>query len=240
MIQKHVYGRSDQGQRREQNEDSFLIDKMRSLFAVADGLGGLPGGKEVSQRVVQLIEEAVFPSDDREVALQSLSNIISKINKITVKEGEIAYPFTGFGTTLSIGQIIGHTLNFCHIGDSAIFMLRGGKLEKLTLDHTMESDFILENGESARHLMPREYPHTLTRCMGQSNEITIDTGTIELEPFDRLLFCTDGLNKVVSEIHIQKMLAKASTAESAANSLIEIANTNGGPDNITVIACFIR
>jgi protein phosphatase len=108
-------------------------------------------------------------------------------------------------------------------------------MEKLTLDHTMEQEWIAERGEAARATMPPEMTHTLTRCIGQNAELQIDQGTHQLKSGDRLLLCTDGLNKVLPESIIRDTLLHASSPESACEELTQLANQNKGPDNITTI-----
>jgi protein phosphatase len=164
-----------------------------------------------------------------------LTELINGINEIVAKEGLEAHPFTGTGSTLTIGQIVGDQLLIGHIGDSAAYVLRGEDLEKLTIDHTMAQELINREGESARAVMPKEYSHTLTRCVGQGETLRVDNARITIEPSDRLLLCTDGLDKVISSGAIKEALARKQSPEEACHQLTQMANDNEGPDNITVI-----
>ncbi|MGB0743552.1 MAG: PP2C family protein-serine/threonine phosphatase, partial [Opitutales bacterium] len=107
--------------------------------------------------------------------------------------------------------------------------------EKLTIDHTMEQELIDEHGEAARKHMPREYPHTLTRCIGQEGQLRVDQTRVQLEVGDRVLLCTDGLNKVVPTSEITEILGANLGPDEIAIKLTEMANERSGPDNITVI-----
>ncbi|MBT64330.1 MAG: hypothetical protein CML13_14080 [Puniceicoccaceae bacterium] len=237
-MQVTSYGTSDQGKVRHANEDSLFLNDTHQFYAVADGLGGLPGGAETSQRIVQLLEQTMRSVDSKEERVD-LTDLIVGINQIVAKEGFEAHPFTGAGSTLTIGQIVGDQLLIGHVGDSAAYLLRGEALEKLTTDHTMEQELIERQGESARAIMPPEYPHTLTRCVGQGEILNVDSTQITVETGDRLLLCTDGLNKVLSDEAIKEELTRKQSPKETCQQLIHMANDNEGPDNITVIVVHI-
>jgi len=233
-MQVTSYGTTDRGQVRHSNEDAFYVDDAHQLYAVADGLGGLPGGAEMSERIVELIAHTLSKVDSVEERVD-LGELIIGINQIVAKEALDAHPFTGSGSTLTIAQIISDQLLIGHVGDSAAYLLRSGTLEKLTIDHTMEQELIQRRGESARAYMPPEYPHTLTRCVGQGESLRVDQTRIHVEAGDRLLLCTDGLNKVLRPEEIEAALAEAPAPKAACQSLTRLANANEGPDNITII-----
>ncbi|MEO0510137.1 MAG: protein phosphatase 2C domain-containing protein [Verrucomicrobiota bacterium] len=229
---------TDRGQVREFNEDAFFIDDVHQVYAVADGLGGLPGGADASKRIVALLGQSMEHIDAKEERFD-LAELIIGINQIISKEGMSAHPFTGSGSTLTLCQIVADQLLIGHVGDSAIYLLRKNQLKKLTIDHTMEQKLIDQHGEEAREFMPPEYPHTLTRCVGQKEDLRVDQTRMSIEPGDRILLCTDGLNKVVSEDEINTVLSEGDDLESISVTLAKKANAKDGPDNITVITLFI-
>lgn len=238
-MQIHTHGMTDRGMTRSINEDALFIDEDHNIFAVADGLGGLPGGAEASSRIVELLAKTFSKVDAAEERVD-LAELIIGINRIVADEGLLAHPFTGSGSTLTISQIIKDQCLIAHVGDSALYLLRDGEFNKVTIDHTMEQEFIERMGEGARSVMPPEYPHTLTRCVGQDKELRVDQTRLSLQSGDRLLLCTDGLNKVLSEDTIKSMLADGNQPDVIAKRLIENANEAGGPDNITLIALIIE
>lgn len=238
-MQISSHGISDPGKVRKANEDSFLIDDAHQVFAVADGLGGLPGGAEASQRIVELLKQT-YQHVDADEERADLGELITGINRILTKEGHKAHPFSGFGSTLTIVQLISDQLLIGHVGDTAAYHLRNDDFNKVTIDHTMEQEFIERAGESARQMMPPEYPHTLTRCVGQNDELRIDQSRLTIASGDRLLICSDGLNKVVAKQDIQTALAADASPQSICQGLVDHANAQGGPDNITVIVVFIK
>ncbi|MGB0415506.1 MAG: PP2C family protein-serine/threonine phosphatase [Coraliomargarita sp.] len=232
------FGNSDPGLVRETNEDALFIDEANQVFAVADGLGGLPGGAQASQRIVELLDET-FAGLDANEERPDLGELVIQINRIIAYEGMNEHPFTGSGSTLTVGQIIGDQLLIAHVGDSAVYILHEDGFEKLTIDHTMEQELLDRIGESARKTMPPEYPHTLTRCIGQIDELRVDQTRLKLQPGDRILFCSDGLNKVVTEDHMVTTLQSSDDPEVICAQLIADANANRGPDNITTIILII-
>ncbi|MEM8868214.1 MAG: protein phosphatase 2C domain-containing protein [Verrucomicrobiota bacterium] len=234
-----AYGITDRGLVRQKNEDALFINEAHKVFAVADGLGGLPGGADASQRIVELLKQT-YQSVDSVEEYVNLAQLIVGINKIISQESSSKHPLTGSGSTLTIGQVVERQLMLAHVGDSALYHLRNGELKKLTIDHTMEQEVIDRMGESARSSIPPEYPHTLTRCVGQEHELLVDQTRIQLQAGDRLLLCTDGLNKVLPIEHIQEALAAETDPKAICENLVQQANANHGPDNITIITVLIR
>lgn len=234
-MQIRLAGLTDTGLVRPTNEDAFLIDEAHQVYAVADGLGGLPGGAETSARIVQLVQ-TTFDKIGLMNARPNLADLVIEINRIIVREGLEAHPFTGSGSTLTIGQLVENSLYIAHVGDSAAYIQHSDTLEKLTNDHTMAQELIDRIGESARATMPPEYPHTLTRCIGQDDtELRVDQTRVRIESGDRILFCSDGLNKVLSDDEIHVLLKTGDEPASICQQLVDAANKNKGPDNITII-----
>ncbi|PXA03397.1 hypothetical protein DDZ13_11925 [Coraliomargarita sinensis] len=237
-MQIHAHALTDQGQIRHENQDAYFMDEVNQVYAVADGLGGLPGGAEASRRIVELLQASSERLRVQEASVD-LAEFIIGINQIVASESMESHPMTGSGSTLTLCQITDNQLQIGHVGDSAAYLLRDGKLQKLTVDHTLEQELINEHGEKARQHMPPEYPHTLTRCIGQENELRVDQTSVQLQSGDRILLCTDGLNKVVAETEIAQTLGADLDPEEITRRLTETANAQSGPDNITIITLIL-
>jgi serine/threonine protein phosphatase PrpC len=239
-MQLSSHGITDPGHVRDSNEDAFLIDEAHQVFAIADGLGGLPGGSDASQRIVELLQQTYRDIDAAEERAD-IGDLILRIHRIVAQEGIEAHPFTGWGSTLTLAQIIGDQLLIGQVGDSAAYHLHHQQLEKITIDQTMEQALIDRLGETAHQIMPAEYPHTLTQCIGQHTEAPRVAQTRRtLSSGDRLLLCSDGLNKVVSFEAIQTRLQLNESPAVISQQLIDSAKAHGGADNITVIVIFIQ
>jgi protein phosphatase len=237
-MQINAFGLTDTGRVRDENQDAYFIDAAHNVFAVADGLGGLPGGADASRRIVELLHQSMGRINSEEERFD-LAELIIGINKIISKESQVAHPITGSGSTLTLCQILEDQLFIGHVGDSATYLSRDGKFEKLTIDHTMAQELVDKHGESALEFMPQEYPHTLTRCIGQEGELRVDQTRIKLQSGDRIMLCTDGLNKVVPESEIADIVGAQLEPEQICTQLKDKANANQGPDNITVITLFL-
>ena len=232
-------GRTDRGQVREANEDAFFANPEAGVFAVADGLGGLPGGADASRRIVELLAESHGPAPSA-TPPDDLGEHIIAINHVVARESAEAHPFTGAGSTLTLLRLRGGEGSVAHVGDSAAYHWRDGELRKVTTDHTMEQEWRNRYGVTSVAEMPPEFPHTLTRCVGQSGELRVDQTRFPVIAGDRLLLCTDGLHKVLPPDTLGETLASGATAAAIADRLIELANAREGPDNITLIAILLH
>ena len=232
-------GRTDRGLVRDANEDAFYSDPEAGVFAVADGLGGLPGGAEASRRIVTLLRESYGPQRSTTPPADLGEHIIA-INHVVARESAEAHPFTGAGSTLTLLRLRGGECSVAHVGDSAVFHLRDGELRKVTIDHTMEQEWLKRHGGGALAEMPPEFPNTLTRCIGQSGELRVDQTRFPVAPGDRLLLSTDGLHKVIDADTLRETLSASAGAATIADRCIALANANGGPDNVTLIAVLLH
>lgn len=230
-----AYGDSDKGKVRNENEDAFLVDASKAFFAVADGMGGLPGGANASKKTILNLESFITGNTGK-LRPEDLYDFVKKVNQELAVEGNEKHPFIGWGTTLSLCRIQENLCQIIHVGDSAIYRVRDRYLQKLTVDHTMEHRYINDRGEGARALMPEEYAHTLTRCIGQNERLRLDQKFVKLEAQDLIMLCTDGLTKYVDDEDIRQALVSNHSVEKAIKQLIKAANDAGGDDNITVIA----
>lgn len=237
-MQIDAFGLTDIGRVRQENQDAFFIDEAHQVYAVADGLGGLPGGADTSRRIVELLRESMSRINAHAKRFD-LAEFIIGINQIIAREAVAAYPMTGSGSTLTLCHVVEGQLLIGHVGDSAAYLLREGSLEKLTIDHTLEQELIDQHGEEARKHMPPEYPHTLTRCIGQEVELRVDQTRVALQAGDRILLCTDGLNKVVPMAEIARSLESDLSPEEISIDLTRNANAKSGPDNITTVTLIL-
>lgn len=233
-----AYGLTDRGLMRDENEDNLFMDEFRHVFAVADGLGGLPEGSRASTVAVTRLRELV-----EELGLDAPLNFqycVDIIQQAVCEAGKDIADEIGMATTLTIAQIIGKTLRIGHVGDSGVFLYRDHRQEQLTVDHTMAQDIIDRMHASERVSIPEYYHHTLTRCVGQTGDIDVDIYEYELHRGDRLLLYTDGVTKTWKDSELTASFNLASEPAALAHQIIDVANQRGGPDNITAIALFIE
>ena len=243
-----ICGKTDIGLKRKNNEDTYLIvtkDKnvqdYGMLFAVADGMGGHAYGEVASKMACEGLAEYYnkeqSPSNESDFHHAKLHHLIQTIlrshNQI-LRESEKNLRFKGMGTTLSALVLLKGKALIAHVGDSRIYRLRQGRLEQLTVDHTM-AQFLMEVGE----IVPEEavkHParHVLTQVMGADIE-EIDTRVETLAPGDLFLLCSDGMYDMVTDDDMLKILLTPSSVQAVCDQLLGAAIENGGKDNVTIV-----
>jgi serine/threonine protein phosphatase PrpC len=227
---------SDVGRARSGNEDSYFCG--RTVFAVADGLGGHQGGEVASAAAVAPL--AAF--DDRELATpteaaEALAAAIQEANSAILDRALGDPSLWGMGTTMTAAAITadGH-LQLAHVGDSRAYLLRDGALEQLTTDHTVVGELVRRGRLTPELAAVHPERSILTRAVGLDPRIPVDTpDPLDLRPGDQYLLCSDGLTEVVADPTIAELLSTNEDGSAACRSLIDAANEAGGPDNITVV-----
>ena len=226
---------SDIGLVRETNEDSYVCDPPH-LFIVADGMGGHVAGEIASKLAVTTVNSYIqehVGKDNFEVLLkQAITQANTSIYQMALSKED----FTGMGTTVTALYVDGETMYWGHVGDSRIYLMRNGRLNQITDDHSLVWELV-QSGNITRdeaHVHPKR--NMLTRAVGTSCLITVDTGFVQWQQGDIVLMCTDGLTNMVSEEEICMLLQrKDCDIVSMLNQLVIQSKDAGGFDNITVV-----
>ncbi len=241
---------TDVGKKREANEDNFLVDKALSLFIVADGMGGHASGEVASQLAVHEFRNAVeagretvegYAKDERAVRPQDvltlLEGAVQTAGQAVYHKGQAEPEKRGMGTTTSALLIAGDRGFIAHVGDSRIYMLRGGQVVQLTEDHSLVNELIRrgrvtkENFDTSPY---KAYKNAVTRAVGVYETVQGDTIDFEILPGDQFLLCSDGLHAYLNDQRIVDSL-KGDDVKALPKKLIDLANAGGGHDNITAI-----
>lgn len=235
------FGKTDVGLVRKHNEDHYLICDKCCVYAVADGLGGLPKGSLASELAIKELENILKEGLYSTLEALPFDTIFARINDAIHQVGHTVDEHVGIGTTLTVAQCVGDKLYVGHVGDTEALVYRGEACFKLTKDHTMAQQILdgLKPGAAMPKIPPYFY-HTLTRCLGPHATILTDMASFDLRKDDRILLISDGVSKVINEDELKKVSLKASEPKALCEQIIKIANTNGGPDNITAIAVFVH
>jgi serine/threonine protein phosphatase PrpC len=221
-----VAGASDPGRKRRRNEDSFVIDP--PLFAVADGIGGAQAGEIASK----LAASAVRSSDRGR-----LEDLIQEANRRVHQRSVEDAAASGMGTTLTVAEIVGERVSIGHVGDSRAYLVRAGKLEQLTEDHTLVGELVRSGKLTPEEAESHPQRSVITRALGTDPDVDVDTFAVEPRPGDLFLLCSDGLTTMVDDRTIERVVEdKRGDLEGLVNALIRAANKGGGEDNITVVA----
>lgn len=219
---------TDIGLVRARNEDSAYAGSR--VLAVADGLGGHPGGERASAAAVA----ALAALDDAEITdpLAALAGAFSRAGE-TLRELALADPgLEGLGTTLTAVLWSGSQLALGHVGDSRAYLLRDGELFLLTQDHTYVRSLVAEGKLSEQEAAVHPQRQLLLRALDAATDSEPDLSLHAVQARDRYLLCTDGLHGVVAEPEVQAALAAAASPAGAAGDLIALATAAGAPDNV--------
>ncbi len=234
---------SDVGLRRANNQDSLALAVASSqeqwqqkghLFMVADGMGAHAAGELASRLATSIVPLTYHKLNDRPPPA-ALAEAIRDANNQIHNRGQASEDFRGMGTTFSSLVILPQGAVVAQVGDSRVYRLRGHRLEQLSFDHSLVWEM-----RAAGRLPPDDVPtyipkNIITRCLGPNAEVQVDLeGPFPIEPGDTFLLCSDGLSGQVKDEEIGKVLACLPPSD-AVRSLVDLANLNGGPDNITVI-----
>jgi len=231
----YAAGSSDQGRVRQRNEDSMLVMPERSLFAVADGMGGHRGGEVASSLAIDALEDAfarnafegrVHTEGEVPRRARELAAAVHMTNDCVRAMALADRELSDMGTTLVAARFSPNKqrLYIGHVGDSRCYRLRGGAFRQLTTDHTM-----------AALGMKGPRSNDLFQAIGTSPGVMIDLIVDKPQDDDLYLLCSDGLSKMLSDERVRELLLEHEDVEAALAALIREANELGGNDNITVI-----
>jgi serine/threonine protein phosphatase PrpC len=227
---------TDIGRVRPENEDSFLCNDTHQIYAVADGIGGLPSGGQASEMAVDVLGQ-IFAKYQTGLPVDYQS-VVEQINDKVFLLGRVLSPQFGIGSTLTFAHLTGIKLNIGHVGDSAALRVRSKQIEQLTTDHTIENEMREREarGESLSLLM--ENRNALTRCIGQPPPILAHCSKHTVLPHDRYLLCSDGITRYIAIAEIEEIILQSAEPKDVAQTLINRANERGGLDNSTAVVLF--
>lgn len=233
---------TDAGKVRSQNEDAVVADEEGRFAALADGMGGHRAGEIASRIAIDIVSSSIrtrlLNPEPLTVARAEalIASEIAAANSAVLQAASTQDAYRGMGTTLVLAIWHDAGITYGHVGDSRLYVLRAGKLQQLTRDHSIVQEQ-LERGaitrEQARHALNR---NVLTRAVGIDPVVTADIRSTAVEPGDVFLLCSDGLTDMLRDSVIQSILRSfADDAHAAANRLVAAANGAGGFDNISVV-----
>ena len=239
-----IAGITDTGLRREYNQDHIGFDQGLGIAVLADGMGGHKAGEVAAHMAVKHVQEKLqkFALQENSVSITSsqllefVSNTISASNSEIWQAQEAEEAYKGMGTTIVAALIRGTHIYVGHVGDSRMYLYRERTVRRLTKDHSLVQDLIDRGFYTEREARSANVGHVVTRAMGTREDVEVDTKAVELQPYDLLLLCSDGLTDMVSDWQIAETITDSiADLDRAAQNLIDLANQNGGKDNISVI-----
>jgi protein phosphatase len=241
-VKVESFGMTNLGMVRAVNQDSYLIDDDANMYIVADGMGGHAGGEIASQICVKEISKYIRAMGSSETSDNKIfGNLYKAINIASAKiyERGLEEPnLKGMGTTASVLKIIGKRAYMGHVGDSRIYLIRSGFIYRLTTDHSLVGEQVRAGLITEEEASTHKLRNIITRSVGYQESEEVDTEVLDLANDDLLILCSDGLHGKVDEREIAKLCCEKNVK--AVTHLIDMANSRGGEDNITVIVLNIK
>lgn len=239
---------TDPGVVRSHNEDSIVSDAVMGLAVLADGMGGYNAGEVASGMATTVIASEMESSlkrlrpfdvdtaSGRPFGHQLLLEHIAKANTSIYQAAQSQPQYSGMGTTLVAGLFYDNVVAFAHIGDSRAYRLRDGEFTQITKDHSLLQEQIDSGMITAEQARYSHNKNLVTRALGIDPMVDTELKQYDTRPGDIYLLCSDGLNDMVSDEDIGATLeALSANLKLAAQQLVQMANDNGGRDNVSVI-----
>ena len=239
-------GKTDVGIVRTNNEDNLGYDTRAGIFVVCDGMGGQAAGERASKIAVDTVLTYFGPAakagDNRVVGAtfdgvseraNALARAIQLANQTICEEAALNPAQTGMGSTIVAVLVEGNLCSIANVGDSRVYLVRGGTIQQLTSDHSLLMEQVRRGLMTAEEAEQSALQNVIVRALGSEEIIESDLADHELLPGDILLLCSDGLTRRLKDESILEILSRTPDLNQACDQLIEAAKAAGSDDNIT-------
>ncbi len=257
----HVFGKTDVGRTREHNEDSFVVADLNtmnatlqpevrthapgalgSLFMVADGMGGAAAGEIASAMATEVVLQELesrwraAASHDSETFARAIKGAAETANARIHRYASEHPENRGMGTTATIAGLLGDTLYLAQVGDSRAYLVRNGVAQQITKDQSLMQKLVEAGELTAEEAEVSERRNIILQALGPEPVVKVDLTYQQVRRDDVLVLCSDGLSGQIRTSDIARVVEEQPDLVNVCKELIDLANANGGPDNITVIA----
>jgi PPM family protein phosphatase len=246
------FGLTDVGMRRDHNEDSYLVDDEQQLYVVADGMGGHLGGEMASMLAVATIQTSV--DDDKKAlnghtnfkgpieqhpALMLLPKAVKRACAAIFRKAQEVPELQGMGTTCTGVAFIDNYAFFAHVGDSRAYLIRDGRIEQLSEDHSLVNEQLKAGLITPEQARLSRFKHIITRSVGFEEDVAVDTMVVPTQEGDMYVLCSDGLANLLNNTEIRDVVYD-NFLRDGPRALVSMGNERGGDDNITVIVLYVN
>jgi len=242
-----IAGVTDVGRVRRRNEDAIDWDTQLGLAMVADGMGGSQAGDIASKTALRSIKEDLRRamlecarqgprgySADVRAALAA--ELVRRANQSVRRSASCDNRLQGMGTTLVMALIGPDYVTSAHVGDSRMYLLREGRLGRLTDDHSMVQELVQRGQMNERQAAQSRHRNVITRALGIAQDVSVDVAHHPILPGDMFMLCSDGLTNMLHDAEIAAALYEYyDDLEAAAHNAVRLANARGGRDNVSVV-----
>ncbi|MEM7678374.1 MAG: protein phosphatase 2C domain-containing protein, partial [Myxococcota bacterium] len=240
---------TDVGRARKHNEDGWLIDDQLGLYAVADGMGGHAAGEVASAYGLRCVAEQLVKKKElledftRSPTPEKRAQIVREVElAINVASSAIYHMAQkdkkrhGMGTTLSMLLLVGNKAFMAHVGDSRIYLARANQIHQLSEDHSYLWEQIKKGAITVEEAKRSPFSNVITRAVGITETVQVDTLVFDVLPGDTYLACSDGLHGYIENEAELAQILFSDDGEEVPRRLVGLANARGGKDNITCVA----
>lgn len=236
MIRAHVGSCTHVGQLRDGNEDSFVAED--GLYFVADGMGGHSAGEVASAIAVKTLADLHLSAERGLADEDQVADAVSTANLAIFMEAIEDPSKAGMGTTLTglvVTEPLAHRVVVANVGDSRTYLWRHGELRQVTKDHSHVQSLVDRGAITRAEARVHFQRNIVLRAMGIESHVDVDTFPLEVEDGDRFIMCSDGLVDEAPDEEIEAEIRQSNGVQDLADRLVDLANRNGGRDNITVV-----
>ena len=239
----NVWGMSDRGIVRAENQDMFLVDALhdqnQAVIAVCDGMGGANAGNVASEIAINAFSEELKNALKPEMSITYMKNVaiaaVTEANARVYEKSNESKNFSGMGTTLVGALIDGSKAVIVNVGDSRAYLASSAGIQKITKDHSLVEEMLMRGDITEEQARIHPNKNLITRALGAEPTIKVDSFVAMIKKNQYLLLCSDGLTNMLTDQEIQAEILNEARPEICCERLIKSAIERGGMDNITVI-----
>lgn len=233
-----AYAKTDIGAKRQTNQDYIFcsmqpVGSLPNLFIVADGMGGHKAGDLASRYTVEKFLDSV-KGTEAENPISIIEEAVRYANLALMDKAKESIDYEGMGTTLVVATFIDKSLYIANVGDSRLYIVNN-EIQQITRDHSLVEEMINLGEIDRRNARTHEKKNIITRAIGVDSEVVADFFEVEYSKGDIILMCSDGLSNMIEDEDMKMIINEGNDVSEIANKLIEVANNNGGKDNISVV-----
>ncbi|MEE0096073.1 MAG: Stp1/IreP family PP2C-type Ser/Thr phosphatase [Oscillospiraceae bacterium] len=237
-----IWGATDRGMVRKQNQDTFRWTKLNDsqfLAVVCDGMGGAKSGDVASKLASEVFEadisQSVEPDMDQQSIVKMLVDGVKSANRAVYEQSLVSPDFKGMGTTLVAVFLQGSAAYIINVGDSRCYYLSEGEVSQVTEDHSVVGLMVARGQISEEEARTHPNKNLITRAVGTEPDVECDCFYLGLDQGEYLLLCSDGLSNMVSRPEMLFEITHGENGTQCCQRLIDIAKNRGAPDNVTVV-----
>lgn len=233
-----AYAKTDIGAMRQTNQDYMFcsmqpVGSLPNLFIVADGMGGHKAGDLASRYTVEKFLDSVRESK-AENPISIIEEAVREANLALMEKAKESMDYEGMGTTLVVATFIDKSLYIANVGDSRLYIINN-EIQQITRDHSLVEEMISLGEIDRKNARTHEKKNIITRAIGVDTEVMADFFEVEYSKGDIIMMCTDGLTNMIDDSDIKAIVNDGNDLSEITDTLIDVANNNGGKDNISVV-----